>query len=315
VIHSQSFDRDKFHVVTMISNPARFERRYELYKKFARHMEEHRVNLWTVELQLGDRPFAITSADNPRHIQLRHWDELWHKENALNVGISRLPHDWETVAWIDADVEFVRKDWVKETLNQLQVYQVVQMFETAVDLGPTGQTMAVHKSLISEYIRKCAVHPNRPYHEQHPGFCWAARREAIDAMGGLFDKAILGAGDRHMALAFLGKAHMSFHSKTSSEYQKAIMDFQEKCERSIRRDVGFVPGTIIHSWHGKKADRQYGGRWQILVNNQFRPNHHIKRNSYGIYQWHDDGSHNFLRLRDEIRHYFRSRSEDSIDMI
>lgn len=310
----KSFSKAKFHVITMISNPVRYSVRYELYKKFARQMDEAGVNLWTIELQLGDRPFGITDPCNPKHIQLRHWDELWHKENALNIGLSKLPEDWETVAWLDADIEFLRKDWVEEVLHALQVYQVVQLFETAVDLGPSGQTISVHKSFMSQYIKGGAMHPESTYQEWHPGFAWAARREAIDMMGKLFDKAILGAGDRHMALAFVGKAHLSFHPETSSDYQRAIMLFQERCHTTIRRDVGFVPGTIVHSWHGKKKDRRYWDRWQILVKNNYIPWQDVKPNSFGVYQLHDDMSNRFMRLRDEIRAYLRQRNEDSIDL-
>lgn len=314
MIHSHSFCKSKFHVITMISNPARFSRRYELYHKFAKHMEESGVNLWTVEVQLGDRPFAVTKPDNPKHIQLRHWDEIWLKENALNVGISRLPQDWETMAWLDADVSFIRKDWVEETLHQLQVYQIVQMFETAIDLGPSGQTISVHRSLVSQYLNHGAMHPKTAYQGWHSGFCWAARREAIDAVGGLLDCAILGSGDRSMALAFVGQAQLSFHQDTDSSYQDYVMSYQRKCDKALRRDVGIVSGTIIHSWHGKKVDRRYADRWQILVKNKFNPFEDVKYNSYGILQFHDDGSERFLRLRDEIRAYFRCRHEDSIDL-
>ncbi len=311
----ESYHRDKFHVVTMISNPARYESRYNLYFEFAKRMQDEEVNFWTIEVQLGDRPFCVTDHGNPRHIQLRHWSELWHKENALNIAISRLPPDWETVAWLDADIEFHRRDWVEETLHQLQVYQIVQMFETAVDLGPTGQAIAVHKSFMSQYIQKGACFPETNYQSWHPGFCWAARREAIDGIGGLFDRAILGAGDRHMALSFVGKAEKSFHPDTTSDYQRSIMLYQERCHTSIRKDVGCVNGTVIHYWHGKKRDRRYHDRWQILVKNKYIPWHDVKHNSYGILELHDDFSDRHVRLRDEIRAYMRARQEDSIDLI
>lgn len=310
----ESFDRDKFHVITCISNPARFQRRYELYKKFAADMLAQNINFHTIELQLGDRPFVVTDRCNPNHVQVRGWDALWHKENLLRIAMGRLPEDWETVAWIDADVEFTRRDWVEETLHQLQVHQVVQMFETAVDLGPSGQTLSVHKSFMSQYIKNCAYHPESTYQEWHPGYCWAARREAIDGMGGLYERAILGAGDRHMALSFVGKAQCSFIPNMNGAYVEDIMRFQERCHHTIRRDVGFVPGTILHNWHGKKKDRRYFDRWEILVNNRYHPHHDIKKDSYGVFNFHDDGSHRFLRLRDEIRHYLRQRSEDSIDI-
>lgn len=311
----ESFRRDRFHVVTMISNPVRYSSRYKLYLEFEKRMEAEGVNLWTVELQLGDRPFCVTSAANPRNVQLRHWDELWHKENALNVAISRLPDDWETVAWIDADVEFVRKDWVEETLHQLQVYQVVQMFETAIDLGPNGQALATHKSFMSQYINNGAEFPETAYEEKHPGYCWAARREALDGIGGLFDRAILGAGDRHMALAFVGRAESSFHPDTTSDYKRSILLYQERCNVSLRRDVGYVPGTILHYWHGRKKDRRYYDRWRILVDNNYIPWKDVKYDSYGILQLHDDMTERFLKLRDSIRAYFRARNEDSIDLV
>lgn len=330
-----SFDRDKFHVITMISNPVRYASRYRLYRRFALQMKHAGVNFWTVEVQTGDRPFVVTDSCNPKHIRLRHWDELWIKECALNIGISKLPDDWETVAWIDADIEFLQKnwgdennhektfcehhDWVTETLHALQIYQVVQMFQTAIDLGPNGQTFGVYKSFMSEYLKNGArFHEKRKdagryYSETHPGYAWAARREAIDGMGRLLDRSILGAGDRAMALCMVGKGELSCHPDVSSPYRDYIMQFQEHCEKSIRRDVGFVPGTIAHYWHGHKNDRQYWNRWKILVDNNFQPFHDLKANSFGLYELHDDHSARFLRLRDEIRAYFRQRNEDSID--
>lgn len=333
----ESFDRDKFNVITMVSNPVRFSSRYRLYRRFARQMAHAKVNFWTVEVQTGDRPFAITDACNPRHIQLRHKTELWIKERALNIGISRLPDDWETVAWIDADIEFVQKnwgidqdiheevfhehhDWVTETLHQLQIYKVIQLFETAADLGPRGEIFGVYNSFMSEYIKNGAVfHEKRKddcgryYTETHSGYAWAARREAIDAMGGLLDRSILGAGDRAMALALVGKAETSVHPDCHSEYKNYIMQFQEHCEKGIRRDVGYLPGSIVHYWHGSKKSRKYWERWKILVDNHFKPYHDIKPNGFGIYELHDDHTARFRRLRDGIRAYFRERNEDGID--
>jgi hypothetical protein len=314
----ESFDQDKFHVVTMISNPARFSRRYHLYHKFADYIKKFTPNLWTIELQLGDRPF-VTDKSNPKNIQLRTWTELWHKENALNVGISRLPSDWETVAWIDADIEFLRPDWIEETLHQLQVYQIVQMFHTAIDLGPFGHAMSIHHSFMSKYIQNCAYHPETPYHEWHPGYSWAARREALDGIGTILSEplisgAVCGASDRHMALALVGMGHISYHPKVTQGYKDMILAFQDRAEKNVHRDVGFVDGSLFHYWHGKKVNRHYWDRWQILVRNQFNPYKDLSKDSYGIWQLHMDGSHRMRRLRDELRHYARIREEDSIDI-
>ena len=109
------------HVVTCISNPVRYASRWRLYRRFAETMRTAGVHLVTVELAYGERPFEVTEVGNPDHVQVRlpSSDELWHKENLLNLGISRLPRDWRYVAWIDADIEFHNPDWAKETVEQL----------------------------------------------------------------------------------------------------------------------------------------------------------------------------------------------------
>src|SRR5208282_5642845 len=94
---------DPLYVVAVISNPIRYLTRYELYHRFEKHMQDSGVILYTVEMAYGDRAFAVTDANNPRHLQLRSNHELWHKENLINLGVARLPATWKYLAWIDAD--------------------------------------------------------------------------------------------------------------------------------------------------------------------------------------------------------------------
>src|SRR5438309_37497 len=108
---------DLLHVVTAISNPVRYKSRYRLYHEFEKHMLDSGVKLWTIEMAFGDRPFEVTQAGNPQHFQVRGWTEVWHKENLLNLAIARLPADAEYIAWVDADVQFTRKDWAEETVH------------------------------------------------------------------------------------------------------------------------------------------------------------------------------------------------------
>ena len=93
-----------------------------------------------------------------------------------------------------------------------------------------------------------------------------------------------------------------------------IVDWQSQAEQNIRRNVGYVPGVLTHFWHGKKKDRKYWDRWQILVRNQFNPRRDVKRDAQGLLQLVDHGDLRSIQLRDELRDYFRQRSEDSIDI-
>lgn len=305
---------DTLHVITVISNPVRFKSRYALYNNFKTQIACTGAKLWTVEIAFGDRPFEVTEAGNPFHLQLRSFEELWHKENMLNLIIQRLPLDWEYVAWVDADVSFSRPDWVVETVHQLQHYMVVQMFSKAVDLDPNYNIMKSHNGFVWSYVQNNYTAPSgfgyRKYGLWHPGFAWAARKEAIDQLGGLIDFGILGAGDRHMATALIGTVEDSVPPNIGKAYMNELKIWEARA-KGLSKDLGYMEGTLSHFWHGKKKDRRYTERWKILIDNQFDPDTDIKRDWQGLFQLVG----NKQRLRDEIRTYFRARNEDSIDVI
>jgi hypothetical protein len=319
-------------VITVISNPVRYKSRYELYHKFERSMREAGATLITVEQAFGERPFEVTERDNPLHVQVRGEDELWIKENLINVGInyaSQVFPDWRYVAWVDADVFPMRasvREWLEETVQQLQHYHIVQMFETAYDLDPGGKVIGdAQESFVSKYIKSGYQLPKKGgfwsghyYMEHgHPGFAHAMTRFAADnmssSMGGpLVDFAILGAGDRHMCLSWVGCVEQTFEH-LNKEYRHALMQYQVRCERWIKRDIGFVPGSIFHGWHGKKRDRGYTDRWKILRDNNFDPMLDLTRDSQGMYRL-ETWEPRQIKLRDQIRSYMRSRREDSTDV-
>lgn len=322
-------------VITVISNPVRYRSRYELYRKFERSMREAGATLITVEQAFGERPFEVTERDNPLHVQIRGEDELWLKENMINIGInyaSQVFPDWKYLAWVDADVQPMTgsaRPWLEETVQQLQHYHVVQMFETAYDLDPAGKVIGkAQQSFMSTYIQSGYKLPERggfwgghDYYDKefgHPGFAWAATRFALDNMsspmgGPLIDFAILGAGDRHMCLGLVGCMEQTFEHLNPA-YRAFLMQWQVRCERWIKRDVGFVKGSIYHFWHGRKKDRGYTDRWKILKENNFDPILDLTRDSQGQYRL-ETYEPRQLPIRDHSRSYFRSRHEDSTDVI
>jgi hypothetical protein len=306
---------DKFWVIAVISNPQRYKSRYNLYEKFKASMEVAGVNLLTVEIALGQRPFELTEENNPNHVQLRTNNELWHKEQMINIGISRLPQDWEYVAWIDADVEFCRQDWAAETVEQLQHYDVVQLFQSAIDLGPEGEVITVFNGFVHSWMNEPNI--NNPLLARgkyglywHPGFAWAATRKAINDLGGLIDWAILGSADHHMAWAFIGKVADKLPKNIAPAYKRELETWQLRATHHIKQNIGYVPGTIYHHFHGKKKNRKYVERWDILLKHDFNPDKDLKRDWQGLWQFTEEG----LRLRNDIRNYFRQRNEDSIDL-
>jgi len=302
-------DTSNFYVVTSIFNSQRYDSRYKLYKQFEAYMKRSEVQLVTVEVAYGERPFAVTESNNPFHIQLRTGSELWLKENALNIAISRLPNTFKYVATIDADVTFARPDWVEETVQQLQHNYVVQMFSIAQDLSPTYEPFQIHNGFVFCHSR--GLTRNNKYGPYfHPGFAWAYCREALDAVGGLIDYAILGSSDYHMACGLIGEMDTTIHQHKKTFYAEQLMLWQQRAEKYIERDIGYVPGLLLHYWHGAKRARGYNTRWKILVEHDYDPRIHLKKDWQGLYQLSDG----YPKFRDDIRKYFKSRNEDSIDI-
>lgn len=327
----------KLYVVTPIFNPQRFLVRYELYRQFAKHVEESGAILVTVELALRDHPFEVTQAGNPYHIQLRTDHTMWFKEPLINVGIRHLPSDWEYVAWIDADTKFVREDWVQETIRLLQHHQLIQMWSQIQDLSPGFELLTNRHPYINSFMYNyarnyvppvttkkelvgSAQYPNAQLSRKQsswygpPGLAWAARREAIDHLGGLIDWAIVGSGDSYMASALIGTVETQLRRDYHPEYIGKFIAWQERAERYIRRNVGFMSGVCLHYWHGKKVNRRYIERNGILIRNKFNPNTDLKYDWQGLYQLCDHGDMRSIKLRDELREYFSLRNEDSIDV-
>jgi len=311
---------EKLHVITVVSNPVNYLSRYELYVEFAKRIHDAGAILWTVELAYGERSFAITQKDNPRHIQLRAGGEdrigtvIWSKENLINIGIQRMPKEAKYICWCDADIVFQRPDWPEATIHELQLHPIIQPWSHAQDLGPEGQP--VGKALESFCSAWYTGKPMDWNHEKyasgvgHPGYCWAARRDALDKLGGLIDFAVLGSADRHMAYALVDKVEFSVHPKVHPSYIKHLKIWEVRARHYLHRNISYLPGLITHHWHGSKKARGYSSRWQILVDRQFNPELDLKRDSQGVYQLTERN----WRLRHDIIRYFESRDEDDIRM-
>jgi hypothetical protein len=325
------------HVITVVTNPQRFYSRYRLYRGFEKMCAEAGAVLTTIELAVRDRHHEITCHTNPNHLQLRSPDVLWHKENLLNVGVRhvlwRYP-DAEYFAWVDADVQFARPDWATETIQQLQIYRVVQMWSHAIDLGPELQPIAQCQSFCSSYLKDRSLLKPRSgvrrgkglFAERiagrdaytkpqgpgllHTGYAWAARRSALTDLGGFGDIGVLGSGDRHMAYALVGEVAHSIPGGLHPTYGAYWQEWQARAEQYVQRKVGVVPGTLLHYWHGAKRDRRYGDRWQILRQNAFDWTKDLKKDMQGVWQLTERN----WQLRDDILGYFASRNEDEVSL-
>jgi len=304
--------KDHLYVLAVISNPAEFESRIQLYEQFKAYVEkEHNATLYTAELVYPGQRYRVTSENDPRHLQLVGEEEVWAKENMINLLEKRLPRDWEKLAWIDADVLFARQDWVDATLTQLDRHDVVQMFSECRDLTPEYETIpnAVFRGIVHQYYtnpRFCLT--DGPYTKRtgHTGYAWACTRSAWDRMGGLIDFSIMGSADYQMSCAWFGEASSSTYNGAYSEgYCQMISEFGERVKGF---SLGYVDGLLVHNYHGAKSNRGYGTRWKILADSGYDPRTDLIKTN-GIISLHPK-SERFEFLKGQLFQYFRSRNED-----
>jgi hypothetical protein len=344
--HRPPADLSRFWVISPISNPKRFSRRYELFFKFQDMIEAAGVNFCPIEQAFGLRDFMVTDAGNPRHIQVRSVDELWHKENLINKAVAYVVEKFgaREVAWVDADCRpsMPPRMWFEETWHALQHYKWVQMWQWLIDLNLAHNALGEPQpSFMYNYIKHGSPNPEEfvrlsanhaakfgtdseyyPSTEPHPagvskrtlfgrpGLAWAANVDDFEPIGGLIDFSILGAGDWYMAHGLVGSMRVTAGEHYSPAYAKHLMQWQKKALDHVRKDVGYVEGTVLHDFHGRKQLRGYNTRGRILKDCVFDPDTDIQRDRYGLYQLVNIDARQW-QLRDRVRAYFKARSEDS----
>jgi len=309
------------YAIAVISNPIGYDSRTRLFREFAERIEgTPGVQLIRVELVSHGKDFQLTEPNNPFHIQLRSNHVVWYKENMINVAIKRLPLDWKFMAWIDADLTFLNPDWVEATRQALQTHKIVQLFDTAEDLGPDEVPMSTVRSFGYMYQKNGCVAPAIDENSKrggiwtdgiqwHPGYAWAATRKTIRGVGGLMDFPIVGSGDHLMTLAIVDQVERITNINFAPGYLRAINEWKNKAIEVIDGNLGYVPGTIRHHYHGSKKNRGYTWRTNIITKTSFDPYTDLRWNLEGVMELVVENPRQEA-LRDSLVNYFISRKED-----
>jgi len=136
--------QEPLYVILPYFNFCGFKRRRDLFVAFVRSIQFIKgIQIVVVETT---GPVPLPSLPVSRHVKVSVDSPVWLKENLVNIGVKELPADWKYMAWIDADIEFRNQKWVQDTVDELKLYDIVQMFQTCVNLGPSGEALKIDKS-------------------------------------------------------------------------------------------------------------------------------------------------------------------------
>jgi hypothetical protein len=315
-INRKESDLNNLYVITAIFNPAAYKKRYDLYYQFESHLKKFGINLITIECIYNENPnseFCVTDSNNPFHIQVRTDHPLWHKENLLNLAISKLPDNWKYVLWLDADIEFIEDDWPMRIIEAFEKYHIIQVFKYAHFLGPDNCILETHFSFTYALAHDIPI-DKRHYalFYPHPGYGWGISRHAYDKVGKLIDFGILGSGDSHMAFALIKQVENSFAYKAHEfhpNYMTSLIEWEEKAYSfTLNRQVGYADCSIKHHFHGFREDRRYVERMKILINQNFDPINDLYYDENGLIQLKQEK----VAFIKEIYQYFQVRNEDKV---
>jgi hypothetical protein len=333
------------HVAMVYSNPYRFRSRISLFNDCYQHLTKlQNLEVYVCELAYGDRPFEVTNSQNPNHLQLRTGHVLWHKENQINLCVSKFDPTWKYGAWIDADVLFTRSDFGIEVIHALQHHAFVQPFSSYTNVSPSHRPLSHEFGFAYKYCTNrlpggsleaalkmgaaggdsgdsgCELKMGSKGRRQSGGIgavglAWAFRRDAFNAVGGMIDICLLGSADYYMTLGLVGHSELCKDRPEliggHPHYREMIAAWQDRALRACKQNIGYVDCYAIHHWHGSKRRRFYGERQHIIARQQYDPMTDIYRDSFGVYQLNPDR----IGLRDELEKYFSSRKEDSVDLM
>jgi hypothetical protein len=294
-----------------MQNKLGWESRYRNYSIFRNHIynitSKYAVALFTAEIAFKDSPFVVTSPDNAHHLQLKTDCEIWGREAALNLLIQRLPESAEYICWTDPDQIWLNPNWAEDTIKLLHRYDAVQMFSHSQDLDANFMPLEERvESYIYSYIQ---LERNwsqlASLNEKIVGGPWAIRKSVLSQIGMLPDWAITASADLGITMGLLGHVEVSFEKGYTAPYCNKWRVWGNRAYSVIRGNIGYLPGTIIHYFHGHRKNREYTSGRQLLVDHTFNPSIDIIKDWQGLYRFTGANP----KLQDAIRVYMERLNE------
>lgn len=307
-------------VISSFFNPSGYETKPRNLEAFIQPIERGGLGWLLIECAFGSDPFVLPPGPNIVH--RRAASVLWQKERLLNLLIDQLPDRYTKVAWVDADILFANPDWAVETSALLDDYELVQPYEYVVRL-PEGVCQSPGSILFSptsgKYIGENRHWPGFAAAQVdggadignahgHPGFAWAARRELLSRRT-LYDRCIAGGGDHFLVHASVGDWCSSCATNATGGVTPLLADasvWAEAWYGDIGGRIAFVPGVILHLWHGQYERRQYNLRGFELSSLGFDPRTDLRISDNGCWEWAADKP----ELQRWAVQYFDQRLED-----
>jgi hypothetical protein len=249
-------------------NPSGSEERWRAHQTFKKR--------WPADIPLHVNPAFGTAP-------------VWQKERLLNQAIAAIPSNIDRVIWCDADILIDSPTWAADISAALDKWPVIQPWTEATFQGPAGEPIAGpmgNETVPSvPFANDCRLalatatgetaSPSGLPANAWPGFCWAARRDVLESIGGLYEYDLSGPNDVLMSLAFYGDFDNFFLMRYNGEFKRHFQPWATRAFEAVAGRVGYVPATLTHLWHGPFDGRRYLERTVRLYEAGYDPARHL----------------------------------------
>lgn len=322
--------RNELAVVSCLFNPNDSPARIKNFRTFLAGVKASGVQCLVVELAFGSSPFQIV--DHDPVIRVRTDSVLWHKERLLNIGIQQLLSEGvKKIVWLDGDIVFEEPDWPEEISGRLEHANLCQIFDSVSIQAHREGPPTVAPSSVKYFRENGRLFTQAPVRIKdllrgmlkggQSGFGWAARSEVLEKVL-LFENAIVGGADKLMLAASLADdltdnrfgsltrsnipCSACGHRNRSVEYSINVMQWAQQWSVAVNGEVDYGRLHIRDMYHGRRSDKGYMKRHDILYRHKFDPATDLKSGASGCLEW----SSSQRQLRREVEAYFLSRRDD-----
>ncbi len=293
-------------VLIAFFNPAKFNRILKNALYVMSILKEAHIPHFVVECTFNNSKPQLPGAT----LVLNSNSYMFYKEQLLNKLEPLVPEQYTKLLFLDADILLDTPDWIDQTSEGLDKFDIIQPFNQASWLTPDNTRIRSKKmSYAFSIVTKKTINIHT-IHDYHPGFAWGIKRQIFRKIGGFFPRSIIGGGDVSFILNLfpIEVTDDIFYTAITPEFGKIIIDAWREYNTNFKQvnpTLGFLANKALHLFHGLPHNRQYASRYQDIstaMTGQW--DEEITINSDGLYE--------FIRpeVNAVVLNYFKGRNED-----
>jgi hypothetical protein len=305
-VTAQENNKKKLGIVTCYFNPRNYLTKFINFLDFYYKLRKSKnVDIIVVESCMSDSVYTLKNTIHNNLISLNTNSVYWQKEELINIGLRKHKDTgYKNLCWLDSDIEFLNDNWADVIIEDLNEYDIVQVFEYSHEIIDTKANTIKHNS----YIKKIKEGNNHPFKRiGELGYGYAYKRTSLtDKL--LYENAVVGGGDFLNILPFVNMN--TTMNITEDRYFKnanieMIDDYMDWYEDKSKLKTSYSKNEIKVAYHGDRKFRNYLKREQILKNLNFCPKTDLeKTNNNSLRLLKNKNVENYLKK------YFKERNED-----